>query len=385
MKHSDVKDAIVDLLEDIVKRTNYINHHHPQKDLSLDIDLLKDDLRQLYSHFEYLKGIAPGPQLKKVTSGIAAKRFEKPQTKEAESAPAPTSEGIDEHGVKDKAPVEPEKMTGAGAEVAGEPDVDETPVPAVGETASPTPEETPSPTPEEAPSPTPEETPSPDMEETTSPELEEIPSPEIEATPSPESEEAPSPAANEVPPAEAEGAVSPSAEETPSPEAVEAAEEQELPLPGLFDVPPVSADEEMPADPVKEDTDKTSAKKTVNDILSIAGKKTIGDSYVETDKSLNQRISENKVDESIGARMQQQPVASIRDAIGVNEKFLFINELFDGDIRAYNDAIAQLNDMQNIRAAFDHLNSLGRQFSWDAQRSADTIEKLANYVQRRYM
>ena len=126
--------------------------------------------------------------------------------------------------------------------------------------------------------------------------------------------------------------------------------------------------------------------KTVLDLLSSLDNHTIADRYTKAeDDSLHNRISSGNEDRSIGARMQQHPINSLRDVIGVNEKFLFINELFQGNIQAYNDAIAKLNDMEGIRAAFDYLNELGSAFEWDARRSSTTIEKLANYVQRRHM
>ena len=100
---------------------------------------------------------------------------------------------------------------------------------------------------------------------------------------------------------------------------------------------------------------------------------------------MHQRIASQKEDKSIGTRLQQQPIGHIKEAIGLNEKFLFINELFNGDIQAYNEAIANLNDMGDLTSAFDYLNKLTKDQGWDAGRSAETIEKLASFVQRRYM
>ncbi len=126
--------------------------------------------------------------------------------------------------------------------------------------------------------------------------------------------------------------------------------------------------------------------RSVIDNLSENSDRTIGDTYMkEKDDSLHKRISLEKEEKSIGEQMQNQPIANLKDAIGVNEKFLFINELFDGDIQDYQNAIAKLNDMENARAAFEYLNVLGVEQSWDGTRSADTIEKLAQLVHRRYL
>lgn len=130
---------------------------------------------------------------------------------------------------------------------------------------------------------------------------------------------------------------------------------------------------------------KGSNGKSVIDMFAENQAKSIGDKLGGEDNSLHQRISSQKEDKSIGARLQHYPISNIREAIGLNEKFLFINELFNGDIEAYNDAINKLNDIGSVKQAFDYLNTLTGIYGWDAGRSAETIEKLANFVQRRYM
>ncbi|MFN2395374.1 MAG: hypothetical protein ABR597_06765 [Bacteroidales bacterium] len=111
----------------------------------------------------------------------------------------------------------------------------------------------------------------------------------------------------------------------------------------------------------------------------------VAEKFSNNKSSLHERLVQIKEDKSIGARMQYKPVKNIKEAIGVNEKFLFINELFNGDLKSYNEAVEKLNQFPSIHEAFEFLNKLTYEFQWDGQRSADTIEKFANLVQRRYM
>ena len=115
------------------------------------------------------------------------------------------------------------------------------------------------------------------------------------------------------------------------------------------------------------------------------GKPIVGEKFSSEKSSIHERLAQIKDDKSIGARMQYKPVKNIKEAIGINEKFLFINELFNGDLKSYNEAVEKLNDCPSIHEAFEFLNKLTYEFQWDGQRSADTIEKFANLVQRRYM
>lgn len=111
----------------------------------------------------------------------------------------------------------------------------------------------------------------------------------------------------------------------------------------------------------------------------------VGEKFSHEKSSVHERLAQIRDDKSIGMRLQFKPVNNIRDAIGLNEKFLFINELFSGDINAYNDAVNNLNAQASVHEAFELLNNLTEDFKWDGHRSADTIEKFANLVQRRYM
>lgn len=345
MKPSDVKDVIVDYLEHIVNRINYINHHHPETDLSLDIDLVKDDLRVLYGKLEFLKSMA-------IPKNIFVKDE---QVLEEENTVKKSL--ADDHGQQHQE--EPIKdSVKASKKLEEEPDQ-----PSL---ENETHEFSPQAGIDDKPDAKPEE-----PEETI------------------QNEDAPAPASAQASEKESGEEQQPLHADLQyhqagidfTDNAKQAHEKLEVEKPG--DVSESTESEIDLTEDKKEETRQSN--KTVIDLLSTNGKKTIGDQYVEVDNSINKRISANKEDKSIGARMQQKPVSNIKEVIGVNEKFLFINELFDGNIQEYHDAIARLNDMQGMQEAFDYLNVLSEKYSWDASRSSSTIEKLANYVQRRYM
>ncbi len=294
MSQQAIKDNILRLLEEIVNRTQRVAGDHPPKDLSFEIDLIRDDLRVLYRHLETF-----------------ARQDEPTKTPEREPVDVPES------GAPVQATTQ-EREEAPGADKA--PVCDEESVR------------------EEAPG------------------AEEVPA--RDEAPAPEEE----PDGSTTPPDPA----GPAASEPAGSEDAKAHEE------------PPRPDQEKPK--------TNNGVKAVIDILSEYSNRTIGDQYLkEEDDSLHQRIAGSKEDKSIGTRMQQHPISNLKEAIGVNEKFLFINELFGGNIEDYRDAIARLNEMETMKAAFDYLNQLGREYAWDGTRSVTTIEKLANLVQRRHM
>ena len=57
--------------------------------------------------------------------------------------------------------------------------------------------------------------------------------------------------------------------------------------------------------------------------------------------SLNEKLKQSKID--LGDTLTEAPVRDLRKAIGVNDRFLFINELFRGDETAYERSIKTIN------------------------------------------
>ncbi len=395
MKYSDVKNAIVDYLGVIENRINYINKHHPETNLSLDIDLVKDDIRVLYNKLELLKSMALSKQYFKqddiktpgtgdhvqITNEKSTVVADQQSNQDDQKTEQPTSDSDTIEAGQPSAMTEVNDMENKNKQQIDSPGDDTNNT--VRKDSYPETEAigTPSVPEEKDIDPQPPLQSSPDTPETIkiTPITSTTPKADNESE-SDDSHESPvgttteeDIANNEVqdkqPDADFSDTMKP-VQETERSDTGNAARES-------------SAKETVRIDNIKEVTNNTP--KTVLDILSSFSKKTIGDQYVAADNSLNRRISADQEDKSIGARMQQKPIASIKEVIGVNEKFLFINELFHGNIQEYHDAIARLNGMQHMQEAFDFLNKLSEQYSWDANRSSATIERLANYVQRRYM
>lgn len=87
-------------------------------------------------------------------------------------------------------------------------------------------------------------------------------------------------------------------------------------------------------------------------------------------------------DNSIAARIERSKFTDLRMAIGINEKFLFINELFEGNTTAYNKVIDELNTFQSLNGAKTHLIELSVQFQWPQDSVAK--EKLSRLVERKF-
>jgi len=109
---------------------------------------------------------------------------------------------------------------------------------------------------------------------------------------------------------------------------------------------------------------------------------TIGGTFQGT-QTMYDKIGASKEDKSIGGKHQKNPVSDLKKSIGINEKFSFINELFEGDLNSYNNAIEELNNCNNFQQAMEIIsNQLGEKYNWS--REGSTFLQLKNLLERRF-
>jgi hypothetical protein len=153
------------------------------------------------------------------------------------------------------------------------------------------------------------------------------------------------------PPAPEPPAPEPPAPEPPAPEPME---------------PPVPIHEPEP------DLDQPHEKyqRITFDLFSEGGGNTLADRYREgQEKRIADKLGENKV-------------LDLRTTIGINDKFLFINELFEGDMRIYEEAIQKLNATTTMAQADMQLLDLKIVYNWDSE--SPTVKKFVELVRRKF-
>jgi len=72
--------------------------------------------------------------------------------------------------------------------------------------------------------------------------------------------------------------------------------------------------------------------------------------------TLGEKMSSSRKDKVVTSVMQSKPIADIAAAIGINDKFYYIRELFSGDAAAYSDAVTRLNAAASLGEAMKILD-----------------------------
>ena len=109
----------------------------------------------------------------------------------------------------------------------------------------------------------------------------------------------------------------------------------------------------------------------------------IGSSSSDDKESLNDKISKLSKSDSLASKLQNQPIQNLKTAIGLNERFLFANELFQGDGAEYQRAIEEFNHLASMDDAVRLIeHKYQPNYKWDFDNH--TVQNFIHYLQRRY-
>jgi hypothetical protein len=101
----------------------------------------------------------------------------------------------------------------------------------------------------------------------------------------------------------------------------------------------------------------------------------------EDHQTLGEKIAAREMKKTVSENLKI-PVKDIKSIIGLNEKFQFINFLFDGDTGKYNSAIDVINSSNTAEEALEKLKDIAESKKWNPQTpSAKTFFEI---IERRF-
>lgn len=102
----------------------------------------------------------------------------------------------------------------------------------------------------------------------------------------------------------------------------------------------------------------------------------------EEEASLNDIFRGEQKD--LADKLKDQPINSLQQEIDLNQKFWFIQELFDGDNQRFNDLLQQLDRLRSYADAEQHIKEeVLSHYDWTANEKA--ASRFMQLVQRRYV
>lgn len=88
----------------------------------------------------------------------------------------------------------------------------------------------------------------------------------------------------------------------------------------------------------------------------------------------------------LSQKLSETPLKNLNKALGLNEKFLFINELFAGDVAKFQQSVKVLDEGKDFDFARTHIESeLIEQFDWMNKQKKKIAKDFVKLVRRRYL
>lgn len=84
-------------------------------------------------------------------------------------------------------------------------------------------------------------------------------------------------------------------------------------------------------------------------VPQITRPKDINENVPTSPESINEKLKENKPE--LAEKLKEEPIKDLKKGIGINDRFLFINELFRGDEAMYERSIKTINNFSILAEA----------------------------------
>jgi len=132
-------------------------------------------------------------------------------------------------------------------------------------------------------------------------------------------------------------------------------------------------EEEQNKDEFKDDLieEKEETEKSTIDLFTSSAGLTLSDKFSEAEQP------------TIADKITTVGINELREAIGINEKFLFINELFNGDMGRYNKIIDELDELATLEGVNTYLLELKIQSQWADDNEA--LIKLTDMLNKKFI
>jgi len=100
--------------------------------------------------------------------------------------------------------------------------------------------------------------------------------------------------------------------------------------------------------------------------------------------SINDSFASGTPKKTLADKLGRQPITDLKAAIGLNQKFLYMNDLFQGENEIFHDAIDKINAFRELAQAIEYIESnLSSSYKWDMESSS--VLSFMDLVERRFM
>ncbi len=109
---------------------------------------------------------------------------------------------------------------------------------------------------------------------------------------------------------------------------------------------------------------------------------TVNEKFTEKIETINDKIK-LKVAPTIADQLKNDNISSLKNDLSINQKYRFINELFDGNADNFNASVEKLEKCADYKEAFSMIeNDFAKSNHW--KKESDAVDSFLNLVRRRF-
>lgn len=108
--------------------------------------------------------------------------------------------------------------------------------------------------------------------------------------------------------------------------------------------------------------------------------KILGEKLKKQGAFINEKIGSGNKGKDLSSKIQSTPIKSISGSMGINDKFYFIRELFNGNAEYFREAMNVLDQADNFNEAYNYILNT---FDWDMD--SETVQQLLNLIRRKFI
>ena len=136
-------------------------------------------------------------------------------------------------------------------------------------------------------------------------------------------------------------------------------------------------------EPIEEENMDEEYTPIIEEIDSPTKDSTINDTFSEETHTINERFESESHSSSIAKAHETEKISEIQKSISVNQRYMFLNDLFGGDREVYEQA---LNNVENS-ASFDDsvellVQNYSKKYEWDM--NSDEVKELLKVIFKRF-
>lgn len=106
----------------------------------------------------------------------------------------------------------------------------------------------------------------------------------------------------------------------------------------------------------------------------------IADQFSNRSERFNEKLGEHMHEDDVLEILKTKPLLSLDEAIGINDKFLFIREIFDGNTDTYNQAIQKLESVGSLSDAMAVIMSYSGENTGN-----EAVRRLIDMIKRKFL